>query len=344
MLGRVTTQQFPAPTFDSQGDTGKLVFSDYLNFFLLDFKNDLGAVIKALQIKGLFQSLAEPNLVSESGKEASFLAGGEIPVPIAQPSGGGDVRDHHAQEFGIRLNFTPIINGDRVHLKVRPEVSTLDFAQRRDAAGLPRSGAVDAPHRDRARAAERPDVRDRRADQQHDEQVDAEDPGHRRHPDPRPICSSSQAAQKDQTELVVMITPEILPRMSPGVTSSLPRIVRTVSAGARSEDVARTAGAGVPSRCGRHHPGSAAVAPAPAARADARGPDRNRDTEPGGRCRDAAGADAVDRAGGQRRPAAVASRRADQTGAGHKLTREEQAALDQARKQREGRGARRRGA
>src|SRR6185295_12599887 len=126
--GRVTTQQFPAPAFDSDGQTGKLVFSDYLNFFLWDFKHDLGAVIKALQNKGLFQSLAEPNLVSESGKEASFLAGGEIPVPIAQPGNGGTSVTVMYKEFGIRLNFTPIINGDRVHLKVRPEVSTLDFA------------------------------------------------------------------------------------------------------------------------------------------------------------------------------------------------------------------------
>ena len=59
--------------------SGKVTFSDFLNLFLFNEKYDLGAVIKALQTKGLFQSLAEPNLVAESGKEASFLAGGEIP-------------------------------------------------------------------------------------------------------------------------------------------------------------------------------------------------------------------------------------------------------------------------
>ena len=64
----------------------KLVFSDFLNLFLFDAKHQLGTVIKALQTKGQFQSLAEPNLVAESGKEASFLAGGEFPVPIAQGS------------------------------------------------------------------------------------------------------------------------------------------------------------------------------------------------------------------------------------------------------------------
>ena len=96
-LGRSATQQFAAPTFDTQGQTSTdpthLVFSDFLNLFLFDMKDQLGAVIKALQTKGLFQSLAEPNLVAESGKEASFLAGGEFPIPVAQASG-GERRDH----------------------------------------------------------------------------------------------------------------------------------------------------------------------------------------------------------------------------------------------------------
>src|SRR5205823_784362 len=86
-----------------------------------------GAVVKALQTRGLLQTLAEPNLVAESGKEASFLAGGEYPVPIAQPSGSAVMVTVVYKEFGIRLNFTPTVTGDRVHLKVRPEVSSLDF-------------------------------------------------------------------------------------------------------------------------------------------------------------------------------------------------------------------------
>src|SRR5205807_3429746 len=65
---------------------------------------------------------------AESGKEASFLAGGEFPIPIAQGTGAGVSISVQFKEFGVRLNFTPTVNGDRVHLKVRPEVSTLDFA------------------------------------------------------------------------------------------------------------------------------------------------------------------------------------------------------------------------
>jgi pilus assembly protein CpaC len=128
VLARSTTTT-PAPTFDSSDPTNpKLVFSDFLNLFLFDTKHQLGTVIKALQTKGQFQSLAEPNLVAESGKEASFLAGGEFPVPIAQGSGSGVVVSVAYKEFGVRLSFTPVINGNRVHLKVKPEVSTLDFA------------------------------------------------------------------------------------------------------------------------------------------------------------------------------------------------------------------------
>src|SRR5207244_13146917 len=108
-------------------NSGKLPFSDFLNLFLFSEKYDRGAMIKALQTKGLFQSLAEPNLVAESGKEASFLAGGEFPIPVAQSSGGGTSISIVFKEFGIRLTFTPTVNGDRVHLKVRPEVSSLDF-------------------------------------------------------------------------------------------------------------------------------------------------------------------------------------------------------------------------
>src|SRR6185436_283815 len=106
-VGRVTTQQYAAPVFDNSGGANKLQFSDFLNFFLFSTNNDLGIVIKALQQKGLFQSLAEPNLVAESGKEASFLAGGEFPVPVVQGSGAALAINVVFKEFGIRLNFTP---------------------------------------------------------------------------------------------------------------------------------------------------------------------------------------------------------------------------------------------
>src|SRR5436309_12932493 len=138
-IGRVTTGQFAAPTFtglqaskagstfgaDVTNASGEVTFSDFLNIFLFSQKYDLGAMVRALRDRGLFQSLAEPNLIAYNGQEASFLAGGEIPIPTVQGTAGQVSISY--KEYGIRLNFTPTIAGDTVRLKVRPEVSTLDF-------------------------------------------------------------------------------------------------------------------------------------------------------------------------------------------------------------------------
>jgi pilus assembly protein CpaC len=120
-VGRVTTQQFSAPAFQD----GDLVFSDFLNLFLFNTRVNIGALIKALKQTGYFQSLAEPNLIAYNNEEASFLAGGEYPVPIVQGATGTVTTEY--KEYGVKLNFTPTIAGDLIRLKVRPEVSTLDF-------------------------------------------------------------------------------------------------------------------------------------------------------------------------------------------------------------------------
>ena len=123
---RSTTQQFSSPIIDDE-KPGGIVFSDFLNLFFFDRQEGIGAVIKALEQKGGFQSLAEPNLIAYNGQEASFLAGGEFPVPIAQ-GGTSNAVTVDFKEFGIRLNFKPTIAGDVIRLKVRPEVSALDFS------------------------------------------------------------------------------------------------------------------------------------------------------------------------------------------------------------------------
>jgi pilus assembly protein CpaC len=78
-----------------------------------------------LQGRGQLQSLAEPNLIAYNNQEASFLAGGEVPIPVVQGLTGNISVVY--KEFGVRLNFTPTIAGDVIRLKLRPEVSTLDF-------------------------------------------------------------------------------------------------------------------------------------------------------------------------------------------------------------------------
>jgi len=133
-IARSTTQQFSAPGFENLERTvedgsvttsGDITFGDFLNLFVFNTKYNIGGVIKALQSTGFFQSLAEPNLIAYNGQEASFLAGGEIPVPVVQ--GTNNAVSVEYKEFGVRLTFRPTIAGDVIRLNVRPEVSTLDF-------------------------------------------------------------------------------------------------------------------------------------------------------------------------------------------------------------------------
>src|SRR6185295_3096631 len=83
------------------------------------------------QQSGAIRALAEPNLIAMNGQEASFLAGGEYPVPVVQGSSGstGPTVSIVFKEYGVRLNFKPtIIDENHIRLELEPEVSTLDFA------------------------------------------------------------------------------------------------------------------------------------------------------------------------------------------------------------------------
>ena len=90
------------------------------------FGLDIASAIDAAETEGLATSLAEPNLTALSGETASFLAGGEIPIPIAQ--GLGQVSVEYKQ-YGVSLSFTPtVLSSGRIALRVRPEVSQLSSA------------------------------------------------------------------------------------------------------------------------------------------------------------------------------------------------------------------------
>lgn len=132
-LGVLQTQQFGPTALSSLTESGtvNLITSDILNLFVFRPDINLGATVKALENNNLLQILAEPNLLTETGKEASFLAGGEFPYPVVQGGAAGSVPTVSIQfkEFGVRLNFTPTLTVDnKIDLKVTPEVSTLDFS------------------------------------------------------------------------------------------------------------------------------------------------------------------------------------------------------------------------
>jgi len=94
-------------------------------------KREFSTIIKALQQKGDLRLLANPRLVCLSGEEASFLVGGEVPVPIAQTITAAGVPSVTVEwkEYGVKLNFVPtVVDTDLVNLKISPEVSSLDWA------------------------------------------------------------------------------------------------------------------------------------------------------------------------------------------------------------------------
>jgi len=109
-----------------------------LNLFAFFPGLNVGANIEALEQRGLVEVLAEPNVMAVNGKEASFLAGGEYPYPVAQASATGAATiSIMFKEYGVRLNFIPTITPrGTIRLQVAPEVSALDFSDSVEISGF----------------------------------------------------------------------------------------------------------------------------------------------------------------------------------------------------------------
>ena len=105
-----------------------LILQPALNLFVFNRQINTGAFLRMLRQEGAFRELAEPNLIAMNGSQASFLAGGEFPVPVLQMSSNGTGITIVWKEYGVRLNFKPtIIDEDHIRLELEPEVSTIDF-------------------------------------------------------------------------------------------------------------------------------------------------------------------------------------------------------------------------
>ncbi len=219
-IARSTTQQFAAANFQDTTTT----FSDLLNLFVLNTKYNVSAMIKALRTRGYFQSLAEPNLIAYNGQQASFLAGGEFPVPVVQGGAGAGASNAVTiqwKEFGVRLTFTPTIAGDTIRLKVRPEVSSLDFNNGITLSGfripalITRYAETDVELRDGQSFAIAGLLHN--TAQENASGI--------------PILSSipiigalfkSKSDTKEQTELMVLITPQLVRPLDPDEVPALP--------------------------------------------------------------------------------------------------------------------------
>ena len=87
------------------------------------------AMLRMMQTQGAVRELAEPNIIAMDGQEASFLAGGEFPIPIVQTDGARTGVSVVFKEYGVRLTFKPtVIDEDHIRLELMPEVSTIDYS------------------------------------------------------------------------------------------------------------------------------------------------------------------------------------------------------------------------
>jgi pilus assembly protein CpaC len=181
--------------------------------------------VDALRRNSLLRVLAEPNLVALSGQQGSFLAGGDFPIPIVQNTGGSSgsaAITVENREFGVRLLFTPVVlGGGKIRLKLEPEVSDVDFTN----AVL--SGGFRIPGRRTRRLSTTVELyegqtfavaglMDNRVDSNKDVTPVLGD---------LPVIGAlfrSVRYTRNDTELVVMVTPRLVSGMNPGEVPALP--------------------------------------------------------------------------------------------------------------------------
>lgn len=130
-IGGVNTGQFSPPSVSapSGGSSAVASISNDLNLFAFFPGLNAGATIQAMESKGVVEVLAEPNLLAMSGKKASFLAGGEYPYPVVQGTGtGSSAVTIMFKEYGVRLSFIPTVTPrGSIQMQLSSEVSSLDF-------------------------------------------------------------------------------------------------------------------------------------------------------------------------------------------------------------------------
>jgi len=114
--------------FTLNSSSGFLPLNNAFNFVVGNAGSGLLGALSVLEANGFAYTLAEPSLTSISGQSATFLAGGEFPVPIRSGGGADSSITIRYKEYGVRLMLTPtVLDANRIFLKISPEVSELDF-------------------------------------------------------------------------------------------------------------------------------------------------------------------------------------------------------------------------
>lgn len=170
-------------------------------------------LIQALEEKGLARRLAEPNLIALSGEKASFLAGGEIPIPVAAKDNTITVT---FKEYGVRLNFTPVVlDNGLINLKLEPEVSQVDESVRIN------TGLVSIPSFITRRASTSIEVRDGQSFAMAGLLQSIHSKNQEQLPwlGQLPVIGAlfrSSSFQEQETDLVIIVTPRLVKPGKPG--------------------------------------------------------------------------------------------------------------------------------
>jgi pilus assembly protein CpaC len=205
-------------SLDSNLGSGSSPFGSLLSQ-VLDFGIDADILVQALERNGLARRLAEPNLVALSGEQASFLAGGEVPVPVSEEDGRVTVQ---YKEYGVRLNFTPtVLDSGLINLRLEPEVSQVDFST------SVRTGNVEIPAFTSRRVSTTIELRDG----QSFAIAGLLQTSHIRNQSQVPLLGDlpiigalfrSSSFQKQETDLVVIVTARLAQPAPPGVPLKSP--------------------------------------------------------------------------------------------------------------------------
>jgi pilus assembly protein CpaC len=229
-IGGVTTGQFNPPTVAGSsgggsggfsGSGGSASISTDLNLTTFFPGLGLGATLEALQTEGILQVLDQPNLVTEDGKEASFLAGGQYPYPVVQGGGAGTPATVTIQfkNYGVSLAFIPtIMPNNTIRLQVAPEVSALDYANEVEISGFLVPGLTDRAVNTEVALSDGESfmiggLLDRNITQTFEKIPFIGD---------IPILGKffqSESRTKNNTELIVIVTPEIVSPMPAGTVT-----------------------------------------------------------------------------------------------------------------------------
>jgi pilus assembly protein CpaC len=227
-IGSVSTGQSGSTTPSTIGGGQPTTFSisNALNIFAFRPDLNLGAFIQALEQRNILQTLDEPTLVTSDGKEASFLVGGEFPIPVLQGGANSGAVTIQFREYGVRLTFTPVITGhNNIRLHVKPEVSALDYTNALSFNGFTIPALSSRKMETNIELGEGQSfVIAGLIDRQVTETLSK-----------IPVLSSlpilgnlfkSKAFDRSNTELVVMVTPEITMPLEPGDTKPMPTMPR----------------------------------------------------------------------------------------------------------------------